>query len=359
MKKTSIIAAILTVLVGLGCVDEAFFGLSSYGRIKTIELSNQASAASIITDSSIVRVQFPPGVDISNTVVRTLQLSSFARADLEIGDVLDMNTDQSILVTAENGTVTEWTLIAEVAGADPQLPNSNFEVWYETPTGYFEPGESAANTIWGTGNPGTQLLDITATTPFELMDQSVAARLETYYNGPLPAAFGTPISAGSIFVGKFNVDNIDPNNPRAAIDFGSPFSGRPKAFKIEYKYLPGDENEDKNEDPLPYPDACDIYILLEVRGQSSVKRLGTAWFRSDVEQPELTQLEVPITYGPLDGSFPDYMKPGDQSYVPVDSAEFALPTHLTFVASSSFDGDNFAGAVGSVLFIDNLELVYD
>ena len=359
MRQTRLLGITVLVLTLGGCVAEDYFGLSQYGRIKSIELSNQASASKILEDSLLIRIPFPPGVDISNITVRSIELSSFATATIEVGDVLDMNVEQRVTVTSEDGTPTEWTIVAEVAGANPQLANADFELWYETSGGYFEPGESAQTTIWGTGNPGTQLLDITATTPFELTDQTNAARMETYYNGSLPAAFGTPISAGSIFVGVFNVDNIDPSNPRAAIDFGSPFSGRPDAFTIDYQYNPGTDNQDKNQDPLPYPDACDIYVLLEIRGQSGVRRLGTGWFRSSDPQEDMTEIEVPITYGPLDDSFPDFMKPADGKYVLADSAEFAIPTHLTFVASSSFDGDNFAGAVGSVLFIDNLQLVYD
>ena len=209
-----------------------------------------------------------------------MTLSSFATADVNAGDILDFNVDQVVNVTAEDGSVTRWTLASSIAGSEPQLPNSDFELWYETPAGYQEPGESADNTIWGTGNPGTQLIDVLTVTPFELASQSTVTRMETKYNGALPAAFGTPISAGSIFVGVFNTDNIDPNDPRAAIDFGSPFTARPNAFTISYSYSPGEVNQDRNEDPLPYPDNCDIYVLLEVRNQGKVRRLATGWFRS-------------------------------------------------------------------------------
>ena len=69
-------------------------------------------------------------------------------------------------------------------------------------------------------------------------------------------------------------------------------------------------------------------------------------------------LSVNFTYGELDSSFPDYMRPPDGKYVTGDSVNFVLPSHITFVASSSYDGDNFAGAVGSTLLVDNLELLY-
>ncbi len=360
MKQISVYIFVLTgLLFGSSCVDEDFFGLSSFGRIKGIEVSNQASAAVISDENSTVTISFPEGVSLTSISVRSLTLSSFATATIQEGDVVDLSADLTVNVTAEDGTVTSWTIVPEIAGSEPQLPNADFEEWYLSGGGYFEPGIDAASTIWGTGNPGTQLIGVLSTTPEEETDGNTYTRMETKFNGALPAAFGTPISAGTIFVGKFNADNIDPSNPRAAIDFGTPFSGRPKGFTLRYRYTPGPDNEDKNQDPLPFPDNCDIYVLLEVRNGGENRRLGTAWFRSGEEVSDFQTIDIPMTYGPLDGAFPDFMKPADGNYISADSAAFVLPTHLTFVASSSFDGDNFAGAVGSLLEIDDLVLKYD
>jgi hypothetical protein len=53
------------------------------------------------------------------------------------------------------------------------------------------------------------------------------------------------------------------------------------------------------------------------------------------------------------------VKPIDHGFVSADSASFVLPTHINFVATSSFDGANFAGAIGSVLIIDDVEMIYE
>ncbi|MBU1014025.1 MAG: PCMD domain-containing protein [Bacteroidetes bacterium] len=71
----------------------------------------------------------------------------------------------------------------------------------------------------------------------------------------------------------------------------------------------------------------------------------------------LTDIEVEFTYGVLDNTFPDNMKPLNGMYITGDSLNFMLPSHIVFVASSSFDAVNFAGAVGSTLITDNLELI--
>ncbi|MGB5509762.1 PCMD domain-containing protein [Robiginitalea sp.] len=347
------------MLLTTSCVGEDFFGLSGFGNIKDISVSNQASNAQITNDSLSVRVEIPAGVDLSTIKIEKLELSSFASADKNVGDLLDLNTPQSITVTAEDGSTYQWKIASFVAAENPQLDNFDLNLWYKTSTDYFEPGADAASTIWGTGNPGTQILNKLATTPFDLGIDNLAAKMETLDNGRLAGTFGAPISAGSIFTGVFNSDNIDPTNPEAAIEFGTPFAGRPQKIRFKFSYVPGPENKDKSGTLLDYGDACDIYALLEVRAGGKTERLATAWFRSDATAAELSEKEIPFTYGELDSSFPDYTRPADEAYVSRDSANFVLPTHITFVASSSFDGANFAGAIGSVLIIDDVEMVYE
>ena len=49
-------------------------------------------------------------------------------------------------------------------------------------------------------------------------------------------------------------DNIDINDPRAAVELGTPFTGRPEKFRIEYSYKPGEHNKDRQGNALPYED---------------------------------------------------------------------------------------------------------
>lgn len=360
MKQKITLATIMvfTVLPS-SCIKEDHFGLSPYGNIKSIVVSNQASNAQINTDSLMVTVEIPGGVDQSQITIQSLEVSSFATADKKAGDALDLNSPQTILVTAEDKSVHSWTVRSFVASSTPQLLNGDFSLWYKTASDYYEPGESASNTIWGTGNPGTQILNKLATTPIDLEAGNLAAKMETLDNGKLAGTFGAPISAGSIFTGVFNSDKLDPSDPQAAIEFGTPFVGRPASVKLKYRFTPGETNKDRDGNTLDYSDACDIYALLEVRLSGKIERLATGWFRSTELQEELTELEISFVYGELDASYPDYMFPIDQNFVSADSASFILPTHITFVASSSYDGANFAGAIGSTLVIDDVEMVYE
>ncbi|WP_321369633.1 PCMD domain-containing protein [uncultured Draconibacterium sp.] len=357
MKK--LINLVILVLILFSCVKEDHFGLSPYGNIKKFLVSNQAGNAIIDTDNQSITVEIPGGVELTSLVIQELELSSFATADKAVGDRIDLSDEATINVIAENGNVHPWTIESYVASATPQLINGDLNAWYKTSSGYYEPGADAASTIWGTGNKGTQILGKIATTPYDSGDENLAAFMETYDLGLAGVPLKTPIAAGSLFTGYFDSDKLDPTDPEAAIDFGTPFTGRPDKIRFKYSYVPGPVNKDRNGNVLDYDDNCDIYALFEVRLGGNTQRLGTAWFRSDANQPEMITQEIEVVYGPLDNSFPDYMKPDDMDFVSGDSATYMLPTHITFVASSSYNGAIFAGAVGSKLIIDDVEMVYD
>lgn len=356
MKK---IAYIFSLILLFACVQEDHFGLSPYGNIKKFLVSNQAGNALIDTENLLVTVEIPGGVELTSLVVQELALSSFATANITTGDVIDLSDDATVNVTAEDGSVHTWTIKSFVASATPQLVNGDLNAWYKTSSGYYEPGADAASTIWGTGNPGTQILGKTATTPYDLGNSNLAAHMKTYDLGLAGIPLKTPIAAGSLFTGYFDSDKLDPTDPEAAVIFGTPFTGRPDKIRFKYSYVPGETNKDRNGNVLDYDDNCDIYALLEVRLGGTVQRLGTAWFRSDENQPDLVTKEIEVVYGPLDDSYPEYMRAEGVDFVAADSAAYMLPTHISFVASSSYAGAVFAGAVGSELIIDDVEMVYD
>ncbi|MBS2210761.1 PCMD domain-containing protein [Carboxylicivirga mesophila] len=350
---------ILFTLTLTCCVREDYFGLSPYGNIKHIVVSNQSGNAKISTDSLLVTIEIPGGVELSNITIQSFEISSFASSDKTVGDILNLYEEAQINVTSEDGTIYGWRIRAFVASTTPQLDNGNLNLWYKTASQYYEPGLDAKSTIWGTGNRGTQILNKLATIPNDLGNDNLAAKMITLDNGTLAGTFGAPISAGSLFTGVFNPDKIDPANPQAAIEFGTPFTGRPDKLRFTFSYNPGEENKDKKGNILDYGDACDIYALLEIRQGGKIQRLATAWFRSDEMHDDFSPLEIPFVYGDLDNSYPGFMMPVEHGFVSQDSATFVLPTHITFVASSSFDGANFAGAIGSELIIDDIEMVYE
>ncbi|MFV0506932.1 MAG: PCMD domain-containing protein [Bacteroidales bacterium] len=356
MKKLLICIFMMSLIVS--CVKEDYFGLSDNALIISMRVSNQADVATINADKQEVVLQMSPGVDISNIEIQTLELSSFAKADKHSGDFINLNDTTQIAIVSESGKTKYWKIYAKIASVEQQLKNSDFNAWHKAQGGYYEPGSGAEGTIWCTGNAGTKLLGIYPTTPLEYVADNYAVHMETLDNGRLSALVGAPISAGSIVTGTFNNDKLDPSNPEAAIEFGTFFSGRPKSFSVKYSYEPGKKNKDKYGKVLEYGDQCDVYAYLEVRENETTKRLATAWFRNGDTQSQLTEIDVEFTYGELDESFPNYMKPDNNTYVSGDSVNYILPTHIVFVGSSSYDGASFAGAVGSILMLDDLHMKY-
>lgn len=135
-------------------------------------------------------------------------------------------------------------------------------------------------------------------------------------------------------------------------------SGIPLPFRLTSEIIlaPGDSYEDAKGNPLSGEDACEIYVLLEQwtgEGDNLKKlRVATAWHRSSDVISDWTDLNLDFTYGELDNPR-DFEIPAD-GY----AEEGTTPTHITVVFSSSALGDDFVGAIGSVLEVDDFQLVY-
>jgi hypothetical protein len=82
-RKQILINGILLILL-VSCVTKDYWGLSSHGNIKSIEISNQVSQAFIDTDSLHVIIELPGGIDRSNLEIKCLKLFSFAKSDKNI-----------------------------------------------------------------------------------------------------------------------------------------------------------------------------------------------------------------------------------------------------------------------------------
>lgn len=340
-----------TLLLG-ACLDEGHFGLHSEKQIVAFELESQSGAVTIDQQQLRIDVPISTEADITRLAPTTLTVSSLATVSPKAGEAQDFTDPVTYTVTAEDGSTAEYLVTAVRQTERVQLPNSGFDEWFDVSGNrpYQQPGTDAESTIWATGNDGVVTLVDANTNPEDLGQGDLSARLETIQ---LPALPLTPhIAAGSLFTGIFKVNISD---PAASAQFGRPFTAQPSGFKVQYRYKRGDQLLDSDRKPIDDTDKCDIYVLLEHRSGETIERVATGWFRSDAEATEWTQLEVSITYGELDASAPDYMKPPQgQSY----AAQGTKPTHISVVFSSSFGGDLFIGAYGSLLELNDFELVY-
>lgn len=352
---------LLLPLLLLSCIDDTFFGESGYNSLFTIEVAGLASSAKISNDTVTLAVS--PETDPAFTVITSLTYSRFSTASIAVGDTLDCVEPSSFTITAESGSVRTYTLIVNRSTGEQQIENGDFEEWYTLKGSvikrdYYQPGASADQTIWATANEGvvTVTVDDTNTVPYINADNTFGVKLKTI---EAPEVFGikvVPIAAGTIFTGKFFKDIAisDPTNPMNAVEFGVPFSSRPKSVSFRYMFTPGAENRDVDGNLLDYKDQFSAYLLLEVRNGDEQARLATAWVQDSTEVTDWKDTTIDLHYGELPPETPEWERPANGLY----ASPSAVPTHLSFVASSSCNGDLFEGAIGSELVIDEIVLNY-
>ncbi|MEO0505598.1 MAG: PCMD domain-containing protein [Bacteroidota bacterium] len=353
MKKTKSIY-ILIILCGFllqTCISEDEFARSPFKAITAFELPGQAGISSINEEDQLIIIPMSEEAELINISPSLIEISNLARITPSIETERDFSQPVDYTVTAEDNSTAIWTINAIPALPNPQLPNSDFDLWY-TVGNYQQPGESADNTVWGTANRALAIAGDANTNPEDLGGGDFAARL-TSEAAPLLVR----MAAATLFTGTFTEGFPNPTDPRSNIDFGTLFNGRPEAFRVDYRYLPGDSYEDADGNVLPDGDQCDIYVLLEKRDGDNVERIGTGWFRSGDTVSDFSNLEVNIKYGELTSVDPEFeyanIREGESWGNAADT-----PTHIIVVFSSSALGDFFTGAIGSELWINNFELLY-
>lgn len=245
-----------------------------------------------------------------------------------------------VSVDGTAGSEQTFTTVAAVALENGKLENwsQDGKVWY--------PNASDADPFWGTGNPGAANFIGNLTEPTDESISGKAALLETK-NAIIK------LGAGNLFTGDFQLDGLN-----GLLHFGREFSSFPTALRLYYKYtsttinMIGDNVGDlvsmKGE-----PDICHIYIALsdksepyEIRNNPSNRQLfdkddaniiAYGEFSSNQSTSSYKQIEIPLEYRYTNRT----------------------PKYIIIVASSSKYGDYYIGGVGSKLWLDEMELVYE
>lgn len=354
MKNVRFIPFLLFLALSIltfSCIDEHFFGKSTLKQIRYFTVPGQLGNTQIVEDSLLIRLAVGSRVDISQLAADSIGLSSYSTVTPGKGDPQDFSNPVTYQVQAEDGSLASYQVIVTKQSENQQLENADFEDWY-TPEGktYKEPGKDAS-TIWASGNAGVVTLGQANVEKFEVLSGDFAARLITRDLGPLAQLVRQRMAAGSMFTGKFVLDIANPLN---SAKFGIAFSGKPKSFTVTYSYSPGEVYRNGQGQVLDKEDQADIYLLLENRSGSQVKRIGTAWLRSGEAITELREITVPVIYGPLPLGSPSFWFPENGQF----GTENEEVTHLSLVFASSAEGANFEGGVNSTLIVNSVLLNY-
>ena len=253
---------------------------------------------------------------------------------------LEPSTEYVFRAVSSEDKDTEPITFTTAAAED--IHNLSFDNWYLDGKAWM-PNVNASNYVWDSANPGTAGLNVVPTTPEESdVVKGKAARLET------GAAMGM-LAAGNIYIGQFaKVAGLG-----AELDWGYPFTSRPIALKGYYKYAPKSINKVK-----------DPYKGLEgTPDQGQIQMLLTDWserFHINTSKKVFVDFENDaniIAHGNLivDDTGDKYV----EFTIPLVYRNNRIPKYVVIVAAASRYGDYFTGATGSVMKVDEFELVYD
>lgn len=307
------------------------------------------------------------------------RLTQGATIQPESGSVHDFSKGPvTYVVTSENKF---WSRTYQVSIKKEQTPMPN-EIEFEFENAYLSKGyynwqenwNEDLLDIWATGNSGYKISNSSAkpeeypTMMIEDGYKGKGVKLTTKRTSKLADIVHKPIAAGNLFIGQFDATDAL-SDAMKATKFGRPFSFSAKPVKLEgwYKYQAGEKFTDKDMNELNRHDYGTIYAVLyenidenknaivlygdNVQSSKQIVALALVGETHDDNgkvaignTPEWHHFSVDFDYQSYEKTIdPDKLKNRGYS--------------LAIVCSSSSDGANFLGAVGSTLWIDSFKLI--
>lgn len=273
----------------------------------------------------------------------------------------------------------------------PQMPNAGFETW--TGSSPLYPYGDGVEQWWDTGNHGSATLKKNVTTNETNNPHSgeTCAKLQSQF-----VALGIigKFAAGNIFVGVY----AGTNGTNGSIGFGKPFgyTYKPKAIRFWYRGTVGNIDEKDSKAPSYInkgdSDVAQFYcIVCKTEGPHIVDTRDDGTFMNfesktisycsgainkdstnDKEDGlvigvgtwDKTQTQITKTNGEGGHATEDTTATIDgwtMMEVPINynsDYDDEKPTYIMVTASASKYGDYFSGSTNSVMYIDDVELVY-
>ena len=241
------------------------------------------------------------------------------------------------------------------------IPNAQFNDW-SVDGGSYYPYLDKQSAWWGTGNPGSAIAGINLTTPHtENLAPGMSGTCAQLWSQQANVLGIKKFAAGNYFTGSF----AGVSGTNGVVHFGRPYTLRPTALRGWMKYDCGAiDCVPNNANPkLPSkgaPDRGSIYIAL---GDWDYTVYG-----GTAESPVAVDTASEATF--FNSSNAGIIAYGEIVYneskdwyqfeIPLEYRDFErTPTHIIIVATGSSYGDYFVGSTGSIMWLDDFELVYD
>ncbi len=384
----------VAAVFAVSCIEPLELAPDIVGEITAFEVEGQIRS-SVNAATRTVSIEVGDGIDLTAVRVSRIELVETASCDIAVDDILDLSSPMMVTVT----TVAryEWTVSAtRPYDAERALPGGDFEQWSQVGTRLWNPwprgpetaskpedGEWEITRWWDTGNKGVTILAPSNSIPTEPGEGCPAnpggraARLESRWV--------TKVAGGNIYFGRFGGLTTD-GTLNATCDIGHGWHAKPKALKGWYRYFPQpvDRVSDEYLDLHPYrlskqqwlgsmdslhinialwasPDGADIPFTVNTSPKSFVdfRRdtpgvIAYASLVSGREQAEWLEFNLELEY--LKPEYLDEDKP-----LPANTRLFLQATSSKncnyFIAGTSGGGDD--GQTGSLMYVDEFQLVYD
>lgn len=363
--KLSIIIVVALCLFCTSCIQSE--ALNSEADIEECIVSGNILITTPNIENNRITLRIKPAVDpaVLSKLAVEFVLTPGATIDPPSGTVRDFTQSQTYKVTSEDGDWTkEYTINCIVGGIRTLYNFENYRLitgglykYYE----FYELNEEGKDQIiWGSGNLGFNSIPMKKE-PEDFPTVAVkdglngaCVKMETRDTGPFGKLMKMPLAAGNLFMGRY-AGGLD---ALKATEFGEPVDFIPTGITGYYKYKAGEEYKDKAGNVVAgKKDNFDIYgILYET--DDEVKSLdGTNCLTSPnlVSIARITEEEKKETEEWTHFYIPFNVLPGKEI-----STEKLIGNKykISVVFSSSIDGATFSGAVGSTLYIDEVELIH-
>ena len=315
---------------------------SGSGSAEAFAMTTRATVTGNVQSGKTPTVEYRKESETSWSTVPPANVSTSGNTFSATLTGLSASTTYKYRISVDGSAGSEQTFTT--AAATP-LENGTMEEWSQDGK-QWNPWAAGNDAFWGTGNPGAAAFIGNLTTPTDESVKGQAALLETK-NAIIK------LGAGNIFTGDFALDGLN-----GLLHFGRPFSAFPSSLRLNYKYTSATINMiGDNVGDLAslkgQPDMFQIYIALsdrsepyEIRNDPKNRQLFDPEDDGIIAYGEYTSSETVSTYKQLE--------------IPLEyRATNRTPKYIIVVASSSKYGDYYIGGVGSKLWLDEMELVYE
>lgn len=244
-----------------------------------------------------------------------------------------------------------------------EIPNAGMEDWHQNGKVWEPSLASTLHTFWDCGNHGSTAISANDNLTTRFTEYShggtSCARLESKFVG---------VNIGSLGVGKHGAGNIfagtyaGTSGTNGKIDFGRSYNNsHPTKLKVWVNYRPAvaQKNKGANNSYIKEGelDQGQIYIALSDK-IVSVDTGDSSTLVTEEKAPSLflayNQVTLTGNVGE-DGKFSEIEIPFNY----YDKAKTIRPEYLIIVCCASKFGDYFSGGEGSLMYVDDFELVYE